>query len=630
MRDPSPRAAGTLTASHLCRQGLAMVLACTLLGGDVSAQLLSRLLKPVKTIVQPVVTIVTHLTCSVTQLLASPKLDSAVKNWASDAGPGTLRVIVTAEPGLLSTITTLVTTTLGLPLVRELPGINALVTEIDLDDLSILACDVSVSSISVDAIVRLPSEPASSGSAYSLRETLGLPDGAPKGTGIGVAVVDSGIALSPDFGLRITAFYDFTRGGVAALPSDPYGHGTHVAGLIAGAGLLAGGGAYRGVAPGAHLIGLRVLDEEGTGRTSDVISAIEYATNHRTALDIDVINLSLGHPIFEGAATDPLVRAVEAAVRAGIVVVAAGGNYGVHPDTGAAGYGGTTSPGNAPSVMTVGALDTRNTTTRGDDRIGAYSSRGPTWYDGIAKPDLVAPGHGMVSNAAIGSTLYERYPSARVSTTYFRLNGTSMAAAVASGAAALVLEANHGASPGAPPLMPNAVKAVLQYTALRTQDAAGLEYDHLTQGAGGLNAAGSLDVARLIDTTRPVTSYWWTGLVEPVTTIAGETWSWSQRILWGSWLVWGSPIDTYEEAWTQSTMWGVDHIVWGSTVTGWDDVVWGSPETPWASQIVWGDELVGTWYSDHIVWGSADDPATTAWGSLAEDEAGEGASGAGS
>ena len=145
--------------------------------------------------------------------------------------------------------------------------------------------------------------------------------GAHHGGGIGIAVIDSGIEPGPDFGKRITHFYDFTGGRVRQVtPSDAYGHGTHVAGLI--------GSRFVGVAPGIRLVGLRVLDQKGQGRTSDVLRAIEFATANRRALGIRAINLSLGHPVFEPAATDPLVQAVEKAVRAGLVVIAASGNFG--------------------------------------------------------------------------------------------------------------------------------------------------------------------------------------------------------------------------------------------------------------------------------------------------------------
>jgi serine protease AprX len=147
-----------------------------------------------------------------------------------------------------------------------------------------------------------------------------------------VAVIDSGIFPSPAFAGRIKAFYDFTSGGVRARhPFDDYGHGTHVAGLIGGWQLLANR-MYQGVAPSVQFVGLKVLDGNGGGRTSDVIRAIEFAIANKARFGIDVINLSLGHPIYEPAATDPLVQAVEKASKAGIIVVASAGNHGVNAE----------------------------------------------------------------------------------------------------------------------------------------------------------------------------------------------------------------------------------------------------------------------------------------------------------
>ncbi len=215
---------------------------------------------------------------------------------------------------------------------------------------------------------------------------------------MGVAVIDSGIEPGLDFNERITAFYDFTYGDIRAVtPLDPYGHGTHVAGLIASE--------FVGVAPYARLVGLRVLDGNGQGTTADVVRAIEFAIANRQLLGINVLNLSLGHPIYEPAATDPLVQAVEHAVREGMVVVVSAGNFGLNKKTGLPGYAGIASPGNSPSALTAGAARTFNTTTRVDDRVAPYSSRGPSWYDGFAKPDFVAPGDNLLSVAAAGSKL---------------------------------------------------------------------------------------------------------------------------------------------------------------------------------------------------------------------------------
>lgn len=599
-----------MRATRFLRWILASVLAFAL-ARDASAQLLSSVL-------QPVLDTVNTVTCALPVLSASPKLDAAVQKWAGDGGAGRLRVIVSAQAGLLGTVRNLLLS-LGVTPLGDLTGINALIAEIDANALSNLACATSVSSISIDAVVTVSGEPSSTDSPYSLRATLGLPNDTPSGAGVGVAVVDSGIAGSADFGSRITGFVDFTNGARSVPPSDGYGHGTHVAGLIAGNGSLSASSVYQGVGPQVRLIGMKVLDATGAGRTSDVIRAVEYATARRSTLGIQVINLSLGHPVYEPAARDPLVRAVEAASRAGIVVVAAAGNYGINRDTGESGYGGIASPGNAPSAITVGAVMTKDTVSRNDDAIAPYSSRGPTWYDGIAKPDIVAPGHSLASDAAIDSTLYTRYPDLRVGSNYLRLSGTSMAAAVTSGAVALILEANRVAHPGAPALTPNAVKAILEYSSLPVRDASGGQYDELSEGAGALNAGGAVALAQAIDPSQPVGYYWWTSAVTPSSTIGAEGLSWGQHLVWGTHVVWGSSIDTNERAWSVTTPWGSD-TVWGSHVVWGSDVVWEANNTVWPSHIVWGSSLVGTSYDDddHIVWGTADMPDSTVWGNLAD------------
>src|SRR5262249_33668963 len=138
----------------------------------------------------------------------------------------------------------------------------------------------------------------------------------------------------------------------------------------------------------------------------DVVRAIQFAVQNRTTYGIDVLNLSLGHPIFESATTDPLVLAVEQAIQNGIVVVVSAGNYGTNPATGQIGYAGISSPGNSPSAITVGAFESNNTVTRGDDTVAVFSSRGPSWYDGYSKPDIVAPGRRDIAMAAPEGTLY--------------------------------------------------------------------------------------------------------------------------------------------------------------------------------------------------------------------------------
>jgi serine protease AprX len=572
-------------------------------------------------------------------LLGTPdptKLDSALRVMVQNGGTASVRVIITNQPGqggLVGTVLAL----LGGVLRLTLTTVDALVADVPIANLVTLTAATSVHSISIDAqvasidgnLVGPPTAPSSG--TDTLRGVLGLPQSTPSGLGVGVAIVDSGLDPQLDFTGRISAFYDFTSGGVLVAPTDPYGHGTHIAGIIASSGLQSTNARYRGVGASAHIIGMRVLDANGTGPTSRVMQAIEFAISHRATLGIDVLNLSLGHPIYEPADRDPLVRAVERAVQAGIVVVTSAGNFGYNRTTGQVGYGGTTSPGNAPSAITVGALFTGNTIDRGDDLVVPYSSRGPAWYDALAKPDLVAPGDGIISNAPATSTLYTTYPSVRVDASHMRLNGTSMAAAVTSGVAALVIEASRVTHPLAPALTPNAVKAILQYTATPVGFGQTVTPDALVQGAGAVNVPAALLLAAAIDPSQPVGADWLSGTLSPYTVYNAVTLPWSTAIAWGSTPYSGGLLDLNRPAWSRSLAWG-SATSWTSDIIQGSNLVWGS-QIPWAANIVWGGDMVGsctggqtfTWGStdttctggETFTWGSTDDPSSTYWGNLA-------------
>lgn len=308
------------------------------------------------------------------------------------------------------------------------------------------------------------------------------------GTGIGVAIVDSGVARSHNdlAPARVAHFADFVRLRTQAY--DGYGHGTHVAGIIAGSGQDSGG-ARRGIAPGAHLVILKTLDEEGRGYISNAVGAIDYAIQHRAAFNIRVVNLSVAAGVYESYRTDPLALAAARAVDAGIVVVTAAGNLGRGPD-GEPQHGGVTAPGNAPWVLTVGAASHNGTADRADDSVAAFSSLGPSSIDFVEKPDLVAPGMDIASLADPESTLFLRRPAARVwgtvpsdQETYLSLSGTSMAAPVVAGAVAVMLQAN-------PALSPATVKAVLRMTADPLDGAS-----PRAQGAGLLNMRAAVALA---------------------------------------------------------------------------------------------------------------------------------------
>jgi serine protease AprX len=419
-----------------------------------------------------------------------------------------------------------------------------------------------------------------------VRDNLGL-----DGAGIGVAIIDSGVAAwHDDLGSeRVVHFADFVDFQPSAY--DDYGHGTHVAGIVAGNGFDSAG-ARRGIAPAANLIVLKVLDGDGFGYISNVIAALDYAVEHRAQFNIRVINLSVAAGVYESFNTDPLTLAAKRAVDAGVVVVTAAGNFGKSVK-GLPQYGGITAPGNAPWVLTVGATSHQGTTTRSDDTMADFSSRGPTYIDYAAKPDLVAPGVGIESLAESSSLLFATHPAARlwgtvdtVSQPYLSLTGTSMAAPVVTGTVALMLQAN-------PSLTPNLVKAILQYTAEHRA-----KYDALTQGGGFLNARGAVTLAKAFGGDRAAAA-------------AKDPTPWSAHIIWGNQRIGGGVLAPGASAWRNG-------VVWGSALTDQgDDVVWGTSEG--TDGIAWGATSAD---EDNIVWGTAcngADCGNTVWGSSCDD-----------
>ena len=415
------------------------------------------------------------------------------------------------------------------------------------------------------------------------------------GTGVGVAVIDSGVSAKADLmasdGVhsRIVYSQSFVAGSDA---TDQFGHGTHVAGIIGANGSASTGlgflKTYKGVAPNANIINLRVLDANGNGNESDVISAIQQAIALENTYNIRVINLSLGHRIYESYTLDPLCQAVEAAWKAGIVVVTAAGNYGRDNSMGTHGYGTIASPGNDPYVITVGAMNANGTPYTTDDSLASFSSKGPTLLDHIVKPDLVAPGNGVVSLLAspnctlaimapktlISDVVYNPTGSGK-SADYFKLSGTSMATPVVSAAAAMMLQKT-------PSLTPDQVKARLMKTARKalqlyttgvdsvSRIAYNNQSDVFAVGAGYLDVNAALantDLA-MLPALSPVASY------DPVTrhvyVTVGQTVLWGQAIVWGEAIVWGPNVFLTGTA----IVWG-EAVVWGDTTTSGFAIVWG-------------------------------------------------------
>ena len=273
------------------------------------------------------------------------KTDRLLQEITSSGSPRT--VIIRTRPGAKDRVKKRLPNRRSGP--QEHQIIGGLSADMDSKEIAALSSDPDVLSVSADAEVNasaVTASPAAAAASVNLNQTgttsvlkrwLGIQDWF-SGSTVTVAVIDSGIQSGPDFDGRIVGAYDFTgnQGAVATAPTDEYGHGTHVAGLIGSSG-ASSGGKYAGVAPGVKLLSLRVLDKKGAGKTSNVIRALEFAVVNKERFGIKVINLSLGHPIFESAASDPLVQAVEGAVRAGLIVVTAAGNYGTNPSTGQVG-----------------------------------------------------------------------------------------------------------------------------------------------------------------------------------------------------------------------------------------------------------------------------------------------------
>ena len=487
---------------------------------------------------------------------------------------------------------------------RELEGSIAL--EVTREELDALSHDSAFAHISADAPVvsdmaitnKVTGASAMWQGTSGLLGLLATPGYI--GSGVGVAVLDSGISPHSALDSRVIARVNLVS-WEGASTGDPYGHGTHVAGIIGGnttAAKYVTPAFAGGTAPGVSLIDVRVLGSTGVGYTSDVIAGIDWAVANRAKYGIRVINLSLGHAVTEPSAIDPLCQAVARAVQAGVVVVASAGNYGV-TSKGEPVLGGITSPGNSPFAITVGAIDTAGTISRSDDTVAAYSSKGPTRYDLAVKPDVVAPGTRIVSLEAQNSYLARNYPTWHIAgsgkNAYLRLSGTSMATAVVSGGVALLLDAN-------PYMTPGQIKIALQMGATFMPESA-----LVGSGAGSVNFPQS----QKISATGLVSS-----LLNTVDGVLGtssgatfrDTGTMIERIYGNTGVRLLGLIDLsvlFVQA--DSAEPGVlnllglnnpiaqipaNHVVWGD-VAGWTNnyhVVWGdSIQSPSGQHVVWGD-----------------------------------------
>jgi serine protease AprX len=335
---------------------------------------------------------------------------------------------------------------------------------------------VTVADASYAGVVRAPAAVFPQTTGAALLRAFGL-----DGTGTTVAVLDTGIARLPDFGKRLIGGVDLSGEGNPF--QDNYGHGTFVAGLVAGNG-ASSKGVYTGEAPGANLVSVKVAGANGVTDLATVIAGINWVVSHRDQYGIDVLNISLGAVPITSTVLNPLDQAVETAWKAGITVVTSAGNSGP--------FNGTIlSPGDDPLAITVGSLDDLGS-TNGSNATGTdFSSVGPTNVDGWFKPDLVTSGRSVVSLRAPGSTIDTSFPSARVGAANFVGSGTSFSTAITSGAAALVLQAAQATQPKTrgktAALTPNEIKAQL----LGTTNPGPIG-NPMVDGHGALNVLGAV------------------------------------------------------------------------------------------------------------------------------------------
>ncbi|MDQ7824605.1 MAG: S8 family peptidase [Candidatus Eremiobacteraeota bacterium] len=358
----------------------------------------------------------------------------------------------------------------------DLPLINAFSVELAPDSLGVLpelskiTGDVSVF---LDGRITIPDpiieKPGEVGALMDVAtKTMNLDKVWERGfTGkdVVICVIDTGIAPHPDLKEKIIGFQDMVAGKTEAY--DDQGHGTHCSGIAAGTGQASENGKFKGAAPDAKLVGVKVLDGNGSGSFTDVIKGIQWAVENKDKYKINVISMSLGGPVSQSAKKDPVAQAVEKAVEAGIITVVAAGNSGPGKET-------IGTPANAEHVITVGALDDKGTVEREDDGIAYFSSRGPTKYDKLVKPDIVTPG---VKITAADAT----------SEGYVTMSGTSMATPFAAGVMALAVQAK-------PDITPEELKTLAMGSADKLKDP---KIDENTQGKG------VLDPLEIINTLAP-------------------------------------------------------------------------------------------------------------------------------
>ncbi len=430
------------------------------------------------------------------------------------------------------------------------------------------------------------------------------------GQGVVMAVFDSGIGDHPGLSSRRkVASVDFTKGQPIFTDRnrDEYGHGTAVAG-VAGGWMQPTG--YSGVAPAVRFLDVKVIDSTGTGSTSNLIKAIDWVVANRSLYRVRVANLSLGHLPLESYRKDPLCQAVERMTQAGILTVVSAGNLG-KTAKGEKVWGGISSPGTSPAVVTVGALNSRDEVRPSSFVATSFSSRGPTYPDLTFKPDLSAPGNRVLVLQDSSSWIWRNHPELRVNDQFITLSGSSLAAPFVSGTAALMLEAN-------PSLTPKMVKAILVMSAVKLPNPHLLE-----QGNGLVNSQLAIRLASALDMrshglTKRVASSWFLGdeRIE-----AGGAFGFGKGVvytqgvpsagvgdLWGGGLSWlgpsefgigpGSFFASTSPVWSDQWTWDDGSFLCPPGASCQDGIVW-FEDLLSAEGVLWLD---GTFEGDGLIW----------------------------
>jgi subtilisin family serine protease len=381
---------------------------------------------------------------------------TAVVDPALRAAHGTVGVIVSGTRAVESAVVRS-----GGSITHDLPIINGFAAKVPASDISLISRLPGVTAVTLDRTTQVQSVAGATNTLPSVYKTVTRGDRLAKaggdGSGVTVALIDTGVTALPDIANSLVTVTTDPLGQVTAscinmsgepTCDDTYGHGTFMAGIIAGNG-AASAGKYVGMAPGAKVLSVKIAGATGASDVSTIIAAIQWVVSFKAQYGIRVLNLSLGTDSTQSYSVDPLDYAVERAWQSGIVVNVAASNRG--PSSGT-----IADPANDPFVVTVGAIDDKGTNGFGDDVVPNFSGRGPT-SDGLAKPDIVAPGAHIVSLAAPGASVTTQFPST-MAAPYRRGSGTAMATAVVSGLVAQMLSLQ-------PTLTPDRVKYELTSTA---------------------------------------------------------------------------------------------------------------------------------------------------------------------